>query len=72
MVKLGDVFEDHGEIEEILLESEFLKKGCVWVHRDALVNSCDNHVGAFFGSQKMVACFVPLDTPSDLFKEHRS
>lgn len=71
VIKLEDVFEDHGEIKEILSEGNLLKDAYGYI-RSTLKDSYDNHVGAFLGCQKWVACFVPLNSPSDLFREHSS
>lgn len=69
MIKLEDVFKSHREIEEILSE-EKLSKDTYGYIGSALKNCCNHHVSVVLGCQKWVACIMPLDSPSDLFREH--
>lgn len=71
MAKFVYIFEDHGEVEEILPKCKFPKSMYGYIGSD-LMDSCDNHVSAVFGGQEWVACFVPHDTPNNLFRKHGS
>lgn len=69
VIKFAYIFKDHGEVKEILLKCE-LPKGAYGYIGSALVDSCNNHVCVVLGSEKWVACFVPPETPGDLFRGH--
>ncbi len=71
MIKFAYIFKDRGEVEEILPKCQLSKDAYGYIG-SALVDSCDNHVCAVLGSKKWVTCFVPHDTPSNLFRKHGS
>lgn len=71
VIKFAYIFEDHGEVEKILPKCKLLKDAYGDIG-SALVDSCDNHVCAVLSSEKWVACFVPLEMPGNLFREHSS
>lgn len=71
MVEFEDVFKDCGEVEEIIPKRKLSKDTCKYIG-STLMDSYNDHVCVVLGSQKRVTCFMPLDTPSDLFGEHSS
>lgn len=69
VIKFAYIFEDSGEVKEVLPKLKLSKDSYGYI-RSALVDSHDNHVCAVFNCKKWVACFVPLDMPGNLFREH--
>lgn len=59
VIKLEDVFEDRGEIKEILFEGKLSKDAYGYI-KSALKDSCDNHVSVAPCCQKWVACLCHL------------
>ncbi len=71
MIKFAYIFEDCGEVKEVLPMCK-LSKDLYGYLGSALVDSCDNHVCAVLNRKKWVACFVPLESLGNLFREHGS
>lgn len=49
VIKLEVVFEDHGEVEEVLSKRKLPKDAYRYIG-NALVDSCDNNAGTVLGS----------------------
>lgn len=69
MIKFAYVFEDHREVEKFLPKCQLLKNTYGYIG-NALVDSYDNHICAVFGGKDWVTCFMPHDTPNNLFRNH--
>lgn len=71
VIKFAYIFEDCGEVKEILPKCQLLKNMYGYIG-SALVDSYDNHVCTVLGGKERVTCFVPHAKPNNLFRKHDS